>query len=346
MYVTTVVTLCRNVADLHIPQNYQQTNVGHPFLVYDSGPEENRILMFSHADNLRALGRAQHIFADGTFRTAPQPLFGQLYVIHADLAGRVVPLVFVLLCRKDEDTYMRMLNALKLRCPNLNPETVSTDFELASINAFSNAFPNSRHKGCWFHFGQCLWRQVQGNAEALRRYSDPEFASQVKSLGALSFVPPDNVAEVFEELCNSEFYRGNPCLHPLLKYFERNWIGKMNRLTGIRNNPLFAIELWNNRAAVFNNLHLTTNSLEGWHRALNARVGSTHPNIWQFIDHLKGEQTLVFLKLEAFFSGKPIRKEKRYVECYRRIQNAANNWGNVNNLDYLRGISHNIEFNV
>ena len=49
------------------------------FLKFDSGAEENRILIFSTDENLRMLARAQQVFADGTFKTTPHPLFEQLY---------------------------------------------------------------------------------------------------------------------------------------------------------------------------------------------------------------------------------------------------------------------------
>lgn len=120
--------------------------------MHDSGPEPNRILIFATAQNLRMLARAKHIFADGTFKTTPQPLFEQLYSIHANLGDRVTPLVFSLLKRKDTETYERMLNIVKGLAAGMNPETITTDFEDASIAAFHTAFPNARLKRLLFSF--------------------------------------------------------------------------------------------------------------------------------------------------------------------------------------------------
>ena len=36
----------------------------------------------------------------------------------------------------------------------LQPETIISDFELAILNATSSRFPNSKIKGCWFHYAQ------------------------------------------------------------------------------------------------------------------------------------------------------------------------------------------------
>ena len=34
------------------------------------------------------------------------------------------------------------------------PETIISDFELAILNTMSSRFPDSKIKGCWFHFAQ------------------------------------------------------------------------------------------------------------------------------------------------------------------------------------------------
>lgn len=35
------------------------------------------------------------------------------------------------------------------------------DFEKAAENAFSHSFPQAQIKGCFFHFAQSLWRNIQ-----------------------------------------------------------------------------------------------------------------------------------------------------------------------------------------
>ena len=36
------------------------------------------------------------------------------------------------------------------------PDLVMSDFELAILNAMASRFPNSRVRGCWFHFAQVV----------------------------------------------------------------------------------------------------------------------------------------------------------------------------------------------
>ena len=36
---------------------------------------------------------------------------------------------------------------------------IMIDFEIGAIEAFSEQFPSAKIIGCYFHFGQCLWRK-------------------------------------------------------------------------------------------------------------------------------------------------------------------------------------------
>lgn len=82
------------------------------------------------------------------------------------------------------------------------PAHVMSDFEVAIINAVEENFGEDKIKLCFFHLKQNIFRRIQ--AEGLQeKYNDPE-NRQLKlasgKLCALSFVPADNVADVFSEL--------------------------------------------------------------------------------------------------------------------------------------------------
>ena len=65
-----------SLEQLVLPAEYQQTAKGEQFLLYDSGPDTQRMLIFGTQRNLEMLQLAEHWLADGTFKTAP-PLFSQ-----------------------------------------------------------------------------------------------------------------------------------------------------------------------------------------------------------------------------------------------------------------------------
>ena len=197
-----------SLADLIIPAVYQETKRQETFLLHDSGPGEDRILVYSTRRNLEFLKNSRCVFGDGTFKVAPG-LFEQIYSIHATLEERqVCPLVFTLMNRKSTDAYVNMLTAIKNLIPAWAPEVITTDFESAAIRAFQQVFPQSRLHGCHFHFGQCVWKRIQHEPAVATRYKDsPDFELQVKCLNALAFVPPADVIDSFQELCASQFFR-------------------------------------------------------------------------------------------------------------------------------------------
>lgn len=65
--------------DLVIPESLKSIK-DEKFLLYDSGPGPNRILIFSTQRNLEMLRRVDVLLMDGTFDIVP-PLFSQLYTV-------------------------------------------------------------------------------------------------------------------------------------------------------------------------------------------------------------------------------------------------------------------------
>ena len=178
------------LVDLLLPREYRQLKDGTEFLMYDSGPTNDRILIFSTQKNLQYLAESTSIFSDGTFSAAPGKLFSQLYSIHACiLSGAVIPLVYALLPNKTMATYNRLFGALKNLQPQFTPIMWMTDFELAAINAIRQNFPGVVITGCFFHMQQCMWRKIQ-SLGLTNAYSeaDGHFALCCKSLSCLAFV--------------------------------------------------------------------------------------------------------------------------------------------------------------
>ncbi len=118
--------------------------------MFDSGPTNHRILIFSTQQNLHYLAESTSTYSDGTFSAAPGRLFNQLYTIHACIFDAVIPLVYALLPDKTMATYNRLFGALKNLQPQFTPTMWMTDFELAAINAIRQNFPSAVMSGCFF----------------------------------------------------------------------------------------------------------------------------------------------------------------------------------------------------
>lgn len=70
-----------NLNDLKLPEEYTKSLDNKEFLLFDSGPGDSRLLIFSTEENLNELAKCTSIHMDGTFTVAPL-LFTQLYTIH------------------------------------------------------------------------------------------------------------------------------------------------------------------------------------------------------------------------------------------------------------------------
>lgn len=334
-----------SLADLVIPLEYTQYEK-HPgqiedFLLYDSGPlsGDSRFLIFSTERNMDILSRSSEWFMDGTFDVAP-PLFTQIYSIHATYLGRTHPLVFALLPNKRQAMYESMLNELKNITANLNPTSIITDFELASIQASQTVFPNSQHSGCFFHLSQNIFRKIQQNGLQNRYETDADFAHRCKMIPALAFVPPQDVPDAFEDICDNSPIE----LRPVLDYFEDNYIGRPDR-RGNRRNPLFPIELWNMYHRTQNGNARTTNQVEAWHRAIQTLLGEVHPTIWKFINGLIRCQKLRDVEIEQLIAGNlPPTRRPQYVSLNRRIETIVADYANRSKMEYLRGLAHNLGY--
>jgi hypothetical protein len=76
-----------------------------------------------------------------------------------------------------------------------------------------------------FHFGQCIWRQVQSLGLKKKYQEDKPFNCKVRKLLALAFVPILDVIKAFE-LVADDF---DDDAEDLLDYFEKTWIGEPKR---------------------------------------------------------------------------------------------------------------------
>lgn len=326
------------VRDIVIPQALQTTLRGMPFMLWDSGAvDPNRILMFGSKENLDSLKTHQHWFIDGTFKVAPK-LFFQVFTIHSLVEHKALPMVYALMTDKTEASYNRLFDGLKNLQPALNPKSIMSDFEKASQNAVGQAFPAAEIVGCLFHLGQNLWRKVQQLNLANAYKNDENFRTHVKMLLALSFVPPADVAAVFDELVQ----QCPPEMADLIDYWEDNYIGRMRLNTRV--NPRFPIPLWNVHARVTNGLPRTNNSVEGWHHAFQQCVDCHHPSIIKLVEHFRKEQDHVEIQMERFKGGvrQPTASKSKYVQLSRRLEAIIPAYGLIMNVEYLRRISHNL----
>ncbi|KAH7695930.1 hypothetical protein AAVH_37004, partial [Aphelenchoides avenae] len=129
-----------------------------------------------------------------------QPAAGAaVYVIGVHKVRSFLPCVFFLLPGKGQETYRRAFTAL-FTLPELrdaDPASITCDFETAPRNVMQELFPNARIVHCQFHLAQILIKHIQ-KAGLMDVYCNAEVRPLLRSLWALAFLPPEDVAVAYE----------------------------------------------------------------------------------------------------------------------------------------------------
>lgn len=337
-----------NPADLQqlfVPECYRvyvpQPGVEENFLLCDSGPGNDRILIFGRQSWLHHLVTSDMWFADGTFSIAPS-LFSQIYIILVAKHGGVHPTIYALLPNKQRATYVKMFELLKETELNLKPSSIVCDFEQAAHSAMKEAFPDVQIKGCFFHLAQNMQKHLARQGFISLYNTDPDFALKAKMIIATAFVPLDKIDEYLDAL-STELPQE---LQDLLNWFEDTYVGRQNRRGNGRRAPLFLPEIWNLYQRTLNGEDRTNNNAEAAHRRLQYELGMQHPTIWRLIDGLRKVQKGRDAYYEKLLAGhEPPQKLKKYRDADRRIHEIVCRFENMDAVEYLRSLAHNYQMN-
>ncbi|XP_046547382.1 uncharacterized protein LOC124257380 [Haliotis rubra] len=278
----TVPRLPQTLQDIDLQDQWTRTEAGERFLHRLEG--QSPIFIFTTDQNLELLSDADVLFADGTFSTCPR-LFDQIYSIHAEFQGHMLPLVYGLMSDRTEDSYTRMFTYLKQTSANLGhqlvPTTFQMDFERASHNAVAVVFPGTQRRGCFFHYTQCIWRRVQKIGLATEYKHDEDVTKLVRRAAALPLVPEDKVEDVWVDAIGNA-PQGEKATQ-LMDLVTSTWI-----------EGSWPLSMWNHFG---NDGHRTNNNLEGWHHKINKFAKKTHPNIYELVRLIQKEQSVAEVKI-------------------------------------------------
>ena len=323
--------------DFLIPKIYAN------FVLFDSGPGSDRIIIFGCQELLDGLARAPTWLADGTFNVVPS-LFFQLYSIHFQFVQGINPAgLYCLLPNKLRVTYDRLLLAICNLIPSAKPSTILTDFEIAANKCFAARFPSARITGCYFHLTQSVFRKVTELGLKNQYETNDSFRESVRCIAALSHIPVEDVPDAFDTLANNIAAQTSvERVDELLSYFESTYVrGRRLRGRGKKFGlPLFPPDLWNQRNAAVDGIARTNNSVEGWHFGLQALFQCSHPTLWKFIRGLEcdcAQQKASFLQGITGIVQPPVKKYERLCE---RVSRAVATYEKTDVLTYLRAIAH------
>lgn len=117
-----------------------------------------------------------------------------IFSLKGSIGNWKMPLVFVLCTDKKTATYREIFKQLVAKKPTLKPPQINLDFELATIKAAKDVFPQTKLQGCLFHLAQAVVRNL-GQHELKGRYENEiKFSSEIRQLIALAYLPIDKVS--------------------------------------------------------------------------------------------------------------------------------------------------------
>ncbi|KII62285.1 hypothetical protein RF11_07566 [Thelohanellus kitauei] len=86
-----------NCREFLLPDEFKITHRNERFLLSDTYQvDTGRIIIFCTDRGKQLMSRSNRVFFDGTFKTVPE-IFYQLFTIHCDISGNVLPCAFVLM---------------------------------------------------------------------------------------------------------------------------------------------------------------------------------------------------------------------------------------------------------
>ena len=161
-------------------------------------------IIFLSLSILSLLGEATTVASDGTFRSAPI-LFQQVYTIHVDFQGHSFPFAYVLMTHRNQLLYSEVMSHIKdtiaaefAAFTLENIKFCMSDFEPAILGAMALAFPYAVPKGCWFHYGQAIYRKASELGLSVAYKQKGVVYKVVKELIALALLPHNDILQGYQ----------------------------------------------------------------------------------------------------------------------------------------------------
>lgn len=235
--------------------------IRNSFLRYDSGfNDEERFVVFFSNYKENITNKIKTLIIDGTFRSAP-PHWTQLLVVHGWCFNKSFSICYILMKSRTEDCYFKVFKQLK-DLLNLEPTLIITDMEKALLNGLVKNFRHCRSELCLFHFGQAIWRRLNELGLSNKYKNDIEFKEAIKMIIYLAFVPVEDVVKIYIMIKSMQVYKGDYKIQELVKYFERNFIGKWNGAILVSSEARYNINSWNVYRRVIDCQPRTSNNAE------------------------------------------------------------------------------------
>ena len=314
---------------------------GKHFLSVVYGPDhsdtEPKISIIFVSDTMRSLmdeGRIMFLQLDATFSVVPQMFFQHLTIM-GEVKDHLIPLVHILMTKKDQSLYEATFYEIVRIFPNLAPSHFMMDFERALENSVKKIFLNVRISGCRFHQNQAIYRKVT-NLGLTKVYKENEsFRNWVRKLMALVLLPAESIAPTYEMLASEPVQTLTLCekhkLENLKTYYKKYWLKQVG----------------SQKLSVFGLRRKTNNDLEIYNRWIKNIFQSYHPNFYRYLDALNKNVSVWDRNIHCLKRGIKIRRmrNKNSIENGKRnrIQEQKLSDGLLTPIAFIHSVTKQID---
>ena len=129
----------------------------------------------------------------GNIRTAHSPYI-QYFSIHGKYRNRAICLVNVLMTGQLIGQYRQAFQVAKQNVRRTSrhrwrPHLVISDYEQFLIATVETELPSARISGCYFHFGQNVWRRVESLGLARNYKQNRRLKETIRKVIAIGYLP-------------------------------------------------------------------------------------------------------------------------------------------------------------
>ena len=228
-----------------------------------------------------------------------------------------VPVAFGFLPDKQLVSYENFLLLVLVACQRhgirINLKKVYADYEINIHKGFKMVANWIKVRGCYFHFTQKIWREVQSKKFIGHYANDSGFRKFVRCIVGLPFLPIKEIQEAVDKLREVELEDTDQInfQKEMLEYIERFWI----------NGP-FPPSVWSCWPRQRFN---TNNHHEAYNSRLNKMLNCFHPNPWILLMTIvkelnKAEDDMDSLTRAQRMPRTTRRKYKNLMECRKRLK--------------------------
>lgn len=177
-------------------------------------------------------------------------------------------------------------------------------------------YPDVQVFGCDAHFKRAIRDKIVNQLKIGSLYNKSmQFQKLTRYIWALSLVPMKSIVDVYtnfllplvanmlkDEEYEEELGEYVDDIDELVDYVGRVYVGQVNQRTGIRKKPQYPHSMWNKNYPITEGSELTTNSSEGFNKAITSSVPN-NAGLWTVIVQTRTEEATNMRKLKDSLLG-------------------------------------------